>query len=103
MGRSKLDDGNCDINSKLGDGVCNDTEDCSGWLRILVPRMSVLDSGSTPGTLVIMYCTSYEKHSTASWVESGNLNCTLVAKLFSPENLRVTYLLLTLSLACLSR
>ena len=52
MGRSKLDDGNCDINSKLGDGVCNDTEDCSGWLRILVPRMSVLDSGSTPGTLV---------------------------------------------------
>ena len=52
MGRSKLDDGNCDINSKLGDGVCNDTEDCSGWLRILVPRMSVLDSGSTLGTLV---------------------------------------------------
>jgi len=52
MGRSKLDDGNCDINSKLGDGVCNDTEDCSGWLRMLVPRMSVLDSGSNPGILV---------------------------------------------------
>ena len=80
IGRRTLNDGDCDVDSKLGMDVCIVTEDCSGCLIALVPRMSELDSGRTTGTLVPR----------TSELDSGRTTGTLVPRTSELDSGRTT-------------
>ena len=80
IGRRTLNDGDCDVDSKLGMDVCIVTEDCSGCLIALAPRMSELDSGRTTGTLVPR----------TSELDSGRTTGTLVPRTSELDSGRTT-------------